>query len=304
MPLTTAGYGMSGAMGGPGSASVGRGGAFQGSSTKKAQPLTNQVMAPPPMPNTQQPAGLNDLQGLWNALLPMAGPALAGADAQIGNSSNMLGQLLAGQQYQGGLLQQQGNNALASLGIGQEGLQLQRDILGRQQGLLPQQNALQQQLYGLNSQAIGANRSQLEQLYNLGRDDLARQHGDVMFNNRNQVQNFRGQTAAQGAMVTPGAQRGYETLAHQLQSSLGDLASQGKRQDINYQGQLGDINRAGEQQNINKQQYGLNYEEQLAQQKDQAKNLDLLAKQHGLSKEEIQNRTDQALAQLGLNPIY
>lgn len=264
---------------------------------KVNQPLTNQVMGQ----SQQQPAGYSDLQGLWNSLLPMAGPAIAGADAQIGNSSNMLGQLLAGQQYQGGLIQQQGQTSLAGLGLSQEGLGLQRDILGRQQGLLPQQNALQQQLYGLNSQANQANRSQLEQLYSLGKDDLNRSQADFMSNNRNQVANFRGQTAAQGATVTPGASQGYTTLANQLQSGLADISSQGKRQDIGYQGQLGDINRAQQQQDINKQQYGLNYEEQLAQQKDQAKNLDLVAKQHGLSKDEIMNRTDQALAQLGLS---
>lgn len=314
MVLTNPSQGVTRAtMGGPGSAAVGRGGALQTATKPKTNPLAQQVMAQPP----PQPQGYQELQGLFNTLLPMAGPAIANSNAQIGNYQNMLGQLFAGQQYQGGLLQQQGQNQLANLGLSQEALQNQQGILQRQQGLLPQQNALQEQLYGLAKEGLQANRQQLGQLNSLNQQDLASQYAEVGRNHSNsladlanQRRNFTGQLAAQGAMVSPGAQQGYDTLnrqgatlQEQLASAFGGLSRQGQRSDIGYQGQLGDIGRAERQQDINRSQYGLNYGEQQAQLADQKKNLDLVAKQHGLSKEEIENRTNQALAQLGLTNV-
>lgn len=285
---------------------------------KATAPLATQVMAPPPMqaqPQPQPPQGYQELQGLFNTLLPMAGPGIATANAQIGNYQGMLGQLLANQQYQGGLINQQGQNSLANLGLSQEALQNQQGVLQRQQGLLPQQNSLQEQLYGLAKEGLSANRQQLGQLNSLNQQDLSaafdstqRNFSNQMADLANQREDFRGAQAARGATTSVGTRQGFDTLNRQqstlsdeLRSTFGGLRRQGERSDIGYQGQLGDIGRAERQQDINKSQYGLNYQEQLNQLSDQKKNLDLVAKQHGLSKEEIENRTNQALAQLGLS---
>lgn len=280
----------------------------------KPTPLTSQVMA---QPQQQQPQGYQELLGLFNSLLPMAGPGIASSNAQIGNFQNTLGNLFAGQEHQGNLLNQQMQNQLAGVNLSGEGLDLQRAILARQQGLAPQQNALQNQLYGLNQEAINANRGELGQLnalsnkeLGLGYQDLAASRSSLMDNYQNQKQNLSGQLASQGAVVSPGASRGYQNLENQLSSSLGSIDRQsqqlgitGERQGIGYQSSLGNVDRASRQQEINKKQYDLNYGEEQARLADQSKNLDLVAKQHGLSREDIQNRTDQALAQLGLSTM-
>lgn len=323
MPLTSPDYGIGKTIQG-GAKYSGTGPGYQAPKKPTTGPMGNKTAVPvtgalqtaqPQQP--QQPAGYQDLLGLFNSLIPMAGPGIANANAQIGNQQGMLGQLLANQQYQGGLFREQGQNQLANLGLSQEGLQNQRDILSRQQGLLPQQNSLQEQLYGINKQALQANRGQLGQLNTLNQQDLSSAYDDVtrQFSNAkadlaDQRFNFTGGQAARGAMTTPGTARGFNSLARQdqslsdqLKSTFGNLERQGKRSDIGYQGALGDIGRAEQQQDVNRNQYLLNYQEQQKQLEDQGKALDLVSKQHNLSKDEIENRTNQALAQLGLSTV-
>lgn len=254
-----------------------------------------------PAPQQQMPAGYNELTGLFQSLLPGAMPGIISADNKIGNYNSLLGQLFAHQDTQGGLLQQQQSNQLRNVDLQGEGLGLQREILARQRGLMPQQNALQEQLYALNQSAINANRGELNQMFGLGQQDISRARGEAAQQYGNARQDLSGSLAARGAGITPGATTGFNRLSDQLASQLAGLDSQSQKNQVGYNARLGDIGRAEQQQGINRQQYGLNYGEQLKQLEDQEKNLNLLAKSHGISREEIENRTQQALAQLGLS---
>lgn len=256
---------------------------------------------PTPVQQQQQPNGYQNLTNFFQTMLPTAMPGIAAADASINNSIGQVGQLAAYGDMQSGLINQQLQTQLSRLGIQQQGQGLDQDILNRQLGLLPKQDALQQQLYGMNNQAINENISNTKATHGLNLADIVAQRNDLFRSYENTKQNLTGQAAAQGAINTSGYNRQQGDLATQLQNSLEGLARSGQREDIGYNSDINSLNRSLQQQDINKQQYGLNYAEQQAQLADKQKNLDLVAKSNNLDKDELENRTQQALAQLGLS---
>lgn len=212
----------------------------------------------------QQPQGYQQLNTVWNALLSSAAPGIANSNAQVGNLQGQLGQVAANQGYQSGLINQDYNQQLASLGIQQQGLGIQQGALARQSPLLQQQNQLNTQLLDIQGQSLGAAGS------------------SAIYNNTRANQNLTGQTAAQGAINTKGYTQNKADLAQQLSDTMGN------------------IGRGEQQLDINRQQQGLNYGEQQASLQDQQKNLDLTSKQLGINAKDLEIKTNQALAQLGL----
>lgn len=223
------------------------------------------IPSPPSPRPAATPQGYPELQNLWGNLLASTAPAIANQNAMVGNLYGQLGQISANQGYQSGLLNQYNQNAMAGMGLQEEQLGIQREQLGRQNQLAPEQYNLQQQLFGNQFAALGNQREAAQYGYNRNKQD------------------FVGATAAQGASNSGRMTTGLSDLSHQLQQQLGNIG-------------LSESNLG-----INRQQYELNYGERLAQMKDEGKNLDILSRKLGLDKNEIQNRTSQALAQLGLS---
>lgn len=215
--------------------------------------------------NQPPPAGYSNLSSLWNTLLGSTAPAIGNINAQVGNLYGQLGQVSANQGYQSGLLNQSLQNQLAGQGLQQDQLNIQRGVLDRQNNLAPQQNQLQQQLFGNMFSSLDQQQATSQYGYDRSRENLA------------------GSAAARGANNTQGYTNNQNDLTRQLQDQLSSL----------------DLSRSNI--GIQQQQYGLNYNEQLAQRQDEAKNLDILSRKMGLDKSEIENRTNQALGQLGLS---
>lgn len=130
-------------------------------------------------------------------------------------------------------------NTLAQLGLQQQGAEIQGGALARQGALLPQEKALQEQLFGISGQA------------------LTNEQANAQYEAQRSTQNFQGSEAAQGAFYTPGEKLGEQDIQQQLSQTLQSIGL--SRQ------QLG----------VQESQYGLSYNEQLAQLQDAIKNLGL-----------------------------
>lgn len=146
-----------------------------------------------------------------------------------------------------------------------------------------QQADFAQRLLGLQNQGlgiqIGANERQaglLPQLHDLTTQEFTAQEGSANRGADVSNRNLNSALTARGAYtsVMGNAQRG--DIASQLQEQLGSISRQ-------------------------RQQSDLNYNEQVAQNKDARSQLGLMQQQMGISGEEITSRLNNALAQLGLS---
>lgn len=146
-----------------------------------------------------------------------------------------------------------------------------------------QQADFAQRLLGLQNQGlgiqIGANERQaslLPQLHNLTTQEYAAQEGSANRGADISNRNLNSALTARGAYtsVMGNEQRG--DISSQLQEQLGSISRQ-------------------------RQQSDLNYNEQVAQNKDARSQLGLMQQQMGISGEEITSRLNNALSQLGLS---
>lgn len=214
------------------------------------------------------PPDPNDpLSIIWNLIQSAAGPAVAGSQLTQTNLNDQLGAVLANQTNQSGLINQAGQLDLAKLGIQGEQLGIQRGQLGRAQQRSPLEEALAQRGFGVSQADIDASRQQAQ------------------FNAGEQQRGLTSASVARGANVTQGYRDDQSAINKQLGFTMGGLGRQEQR--------LG----------IQKEQHALGYGEEQAQLKDASKNLDLVAKGMGIDKQQIENRTQNALNQLGLSTV-
>jgi hypothetical protein len=199
-----------------------------------------------------------------SALLQAAGPQ---ASANLGNvnTQNQVNYAVGSGQLQQGYLQ--GEAGFQQQGLNLQGADLQTQIaaLQRQFGLLPQYNTLQQQLFGLQG------------------GSLQEQEQKARIAEAEQKKGLMGSAAASGSVTTEGTRQGLGDIEQQLQFALQD------------------IDRSRQQLDISKQQYGLGYNEKVANLQDQQKYLDTQSKRLGISQEELQFRLQKSLDQLGLS---
>lgn len=298
--------------GGPGSSSVGRGGALQTAN----------------VPGGNNPVQYGQTQGQFQMANQLFN-AFQAADATPNQLTlNKLGALQqqrdllgASQDTQSGYLNDSMQNQLAMLQLQNRGIGIQQGQLDRSNALLPQQRALQQQQYGISGEQLGLQGKGLDinerQLGLQGRgldvqdQAIQQQVRDLLYGNDRAKQNLVSSQAARGASNTPGTALGQQDLAAQLQSSLSgiDRAKQGQglaREGLGLSKEQLGLSRdqlALQQRGlgIQQQQSDLSYNEQLAQNKDAQKSLDIMKERTGLDEKEINNRTQQALDQLGLS---
>lgn len=231
--------------------------------TPTPMPVVGAGVASQPLRDPSPPTG--PLGALWSLIQGVSSPALASARTQVGNYNTQLGALLANQQNQSGLINQQQGIDFARLGIQGDQLEIQQGALNRALGLAPQNEALTQKQFGLNKEDIAASADQ------------------ARFNAMRQQQGLTSAATARGANVTQGYREDQGAINTQLGFTLGGIGRQGQRLDVS------------------KQQHALDYGEQQAQLRDQQKNLGLVAKGLGLSHQEVETRTQNALNQLGLS---
>lgn len=215
--------------------------------------------------DTINPPGLSTANSLFNLFTAAAAPQQQAIYNKLGADQTQIGLLGANQATQAGYLNQQLQNQLAGLGLQSQEQGIQQGALNRQKELVPQQQALTAQGYDITNQGYDAQRAEAQRQAQLSQ------------------QNLTGQAAAQGANNTVGFGRGLANISDSLNYSLGNLARS--------------------QQQTGLQQAGTNLgnKEQLAALQDAQKHLDILQQTTGLSKADIENRTQQALNQLGLS---
>lgn len=198
------------------------------------------------------------------ALLNSAGQQ-AVTNAGNAQTTNQINYTLGSGQLQQGYLTGEAGFQQAGLGLQGQDLATQIAALQRQFGLLPQYNSLQQQLFGLQG-------GSLQEQEDKARRAAAEQKTSLM-----------GSEAAAGAVTSEGSKRGQADIEQQLTWALQD------------------IDRSRQQLDISKQQYGLGYNEKVANLQDQQKYLDTQSKRLGISQEELQFRLQKSLDQLGLS---
>lgn len=257
------------------------------------QSITNTVNPGGVAYNPQLAGAFQNLYGQIAPFLPGAQSSIANAQQGVGNAINQFGTIQAGNQYQAGLLNQQNDIAQQQLALQQQQQGINQGALNRQQQLLPQQNALQQQLFGITNQGFGLSGQQLDlqqQALDQAQSTAYRQYG---LNTKGQM----GGAAAAGSVVTGGNRDNMAELAAQLQDQLSSFSRSRQGLDISRQ----NLGLSQQQEKIGEQQYGLGYQEQQAQLADTQKNYDILSKQFGLNQQDLTNRLNQGLAQLGLS---
>lgn len=284
-------------LGGPGSAAAGRGGAAQ-----MASP-TAQLD-----PNFAQAFGqANNAQGLFNLFSLADQPNNQSTLNQIANYQRQLDLNAAGYQTQTGYINQSAQNQLAANALTGQSQGIQQGALQRQSQLLPQQYDITKQQLGIAGQQLGLQGQGLDiqqQSQAIQGQGLQQQLADLYYGNTRAQQNLIAQKAAAGGGNTAGQTLGLQDLAQQLASSVSGV---GRAQaQLGLQGQQLGLSR----QQLGLQQQGLglqgrsaelNYNEQMAQNKDAQNQLDIMQQKTGLDKKEIENRTQQALDQAGLS---
>lgn len=218
-------------------------------------------------PTSDPNAGVAQYQGLqdwYNSYLPTILPQIQQGVGQY----NKLADSIPGIQAQvgTGIQQYQQGAALQQQQLGLQGEQLgiQGGALARQQTLDPAMYALQTQGYANQGQTIQRNLAGARQNHAFNENDI------------------EAAGVAGGSLFTGGQRQ-----------RVG-------QEKLNFDQQIGSLRDQQKQLAINKQGSALGFQEQMAQLKDSQANLGILQKQLGLSGQEITNRTQQAIQQLGL----
>jgi hypothetical protein len=226
---------------------------------------------------------------------------------------------------------------LQGIGLSEQELGIQRGALDRQGPLMAQQHDLVDQLFGIDSAALGRQAQLSTNLYNIDKGTIQRHQAlnDVnqdifgklfgleleglgqQFTTENR--DLREQAATQGAMQSEGFgnktkdiydtfKRNVTTADYHAQQQMlqfaetkASLTEQMAKLGLGYGEQQAALADSWAKLQIQHKSQNLTYGEQQAQLQDRYKNLDIAAQRLGLSRQDLEFRTQNALAQLGIN---
>lgn len=297
---------------------------------------------------------------------PGPGPAPAQApppnETQPSSGDSQIADILQGQdalsqgasQYQSGLLENQFNNAgassalqgdlvrhsqqsdLASLGLSQDQLNIQRGALNRQSGMLNEQHGMIDQLFNIDQSALKRQGALSTHLWNIDQGAIRRaqgnwneekdifqkmfglQMGELQQGRRMALQGEQSDATSRGALQTVGygthvadtnqqynraesrAQLSHKGQWIQMEERRHQLEDQFAKMGLGYGEQQKGLADSIAKLGISHRQENLSYKEQQAQIADRGKNLDISSRALGLSKDDINFRAQNALNQLGI----